>query len=58
MDRLFTVEEQEMLKRVGLLGGDERGGCARALLYPVGNRLVFYDHAWPKLPHTGIAEAP
>jgi len=59
MDRLFSAEEQAALKRVGLLAGGERGMFyARASLYPVCDRLVFSDHAWPKLPHPGIAEVP
>jgi len=31
---------------------------ARASLYPVGDRLIFSDHAWPELPHPGFSAVP
>ena len=31
---------------------------ARASLFPVGDRLVFSDHAWPLLPHPGCVTVP
>ncbi len=35
-------------------------GLARACasLFPVGERLIFSDHAWPELPHPGYARVP
>jgi methyltransferase family protein len=31
---------------------------ARASLFPVGDRLIFSDHAWPELPHPGYDTVP
>lgn len=59
LDQLFDQADQEVLVRAGLLLLDERGiARARASIYPVGDRLVFSDHAWPSLPHPGYAEVP
>ena len=59
LDRLFDGSERDLLQRTGLLAIDDRGAArARASLFPVGDRLVFSDHAWPKLPHPGCAEVP
>lgn len=59
LDRLFEASDQDLLARIGLLTIDETGHArARASLYPVGDRLVFSDHAWPELPHPGYAKVP
>ena len=59
LDRLFDKSDRNVLVRAGLLSIDDKGFArARASLFPVGNRLVFSDHAWPKLPHPGCAEVP
>ena len=43
----------------GLLALDETGVArARASLFPVGDRLIFSDHAWPHLPHPGHVDVP
>ncbi len=58
LDRLFESAAREVLVRTGLIVVDESGFArARAGLFPVGDRLVFSDHAWPNLPHPGQAEA-
>ncbi len=57
--RLFTASERDLLVRAGILFLDEEGSArARASLFPVGERLIFSDHAWPELPHPGYAAAP
>ncbi|MBJ6724600.1 methyltransferase [Geomesophilobacter sediminis] len=57
--RLFDPPAAEVLQRNGLLICDVQGSWrARASLYPVGNRLVVSDHAWPKLPHPGWHAIP
>ncbi len=54
LDQLFSLAEREVLIRSGLLAIDDRGvGRARASLFPVGDRLIFSDYAWPELPHPG-----
>ena len=71
LDRLFTRSERDVLIRAGLLAidGDQdkdknknKNGMslarARASLFPVGDRLIFSDHAWPELPHPGHASVP
>lgn len=47
------------LLRGGLLSIDEMGRArARSSLFPVADRLVFSDHAWPELPHPGYVNVP
>jgi hypothetical protein len=59
LDRLFVASEQEVLLRAEILAVDETGsGRARASLFPVGERLIFCDHAWPELPHPGYTTVP
>ncbi|HWF03665.1 MAG TPA: methyltransferase [Candidatus Angelobacter sp.] len=59
LDRLFVASEQEVLLRAEVLAVDEKGnGRARASLFPVGERLIFSDHAWPELPHPGYTTVP
>jgi len=50
---LFDDINRDVLIRAGLLFIDEKKCFARATLFPVGDQLVFSDHAWPKLPHPG-----
>jgi methylase of polypeptide subunit release factors len=58
-DRLFDPGQQAVLVRAGLLWLDEPGVVyARASLFPVDDRLIFSDHAWPSLPHPGYVEVP
>jgi hypothetical protein len=57
--RLFHKVHQDLLIRAGLLVIDEQGlARARASLFPVGERLIFSDHAWPMLPHPGCVNVP
>ena len=59
LNGLFDRSVQNALVRTGVLSLDDRGCvCARASLFPVGDRLVFSDHTWPKLPHPGYKEVP
>jgi methylase of polypeptide subunit release factors len=67
LNRLFAAPEREALILAGLLAIDknidknegETGlARARASLFPVGDRLIFSDHAWPELPHPGYDTVP
>src|ERR1035437_5647262 len=59
LDRLFVGSERDVLIRAGLLSIDETGlARARASLFPVGDRLMFSDHAWPELLHAGYSTVP
>ncbi len=59
LSRLFVPFDREVLIRAGLLEMDKTGAArARASLFPVGDRLIFSDHAWPQLPHPGYATVP
>lgn len=59
LNQLFNTVDQDLLVRTGLLSIDTKGfASARASLYPVGDRLVFSDHAWPLLPHPGVVSVP
>ena len=59
LNRLFDPSDLDLLKRAGLLEIDDHGTArARASLFPVGNCLIFSDHAWPGLPHPGYADTP
>jgi Methyltransferase small domain len=59
LERLFVESERDVLMRAGLLAIDPTGiARARASLFPIGNRLIFSDHAWPGLPHPGQATVP
>ena len=58
-ERLLPSASREVLLRTKLLEIDEAGGMrARASLFPVGERLIFADHAWPELPYPGYAKVP
>ncbi len=57
LGRLLSRADCDVLCRIGFLLIDEFGVArARASLFPVGERLVFSDHAWPQLPHPSDAE--
>lgn len=59
LDRLLDKPDQDVLVRAGILSIDDRGFArAGASLFPVGDRLIFSDHAWPKLPHPGFVNVP
>lgn len=59
LDQLLDPPERAGLLRAGLLAIDEAGVArARASLFPVDNRLIFSDHAWPQLPHPGYSAIP
>jgi hypothetical protein len=59
LNQLFDKAVQDLLVRVGLLLIDEQGLVyARASLFPVGDCLIFSDHAWPMLPHPGCVNVP
>ena len=59
LDRLLTPASRAALLRTGFLSIDAAGVVrARASLYPVGDRLIFSDHAWHKLPHPGYRTVP
>jgi carbamoyltransferase len=58
-DKLFSAADQAVLIRVGLISIDKEGAArARASLFPIDDRLLFSDHAWPELPHPGLATVP
>jgi hypothetical protein len=47
VDRLLPAPTRDVLLRAGLLEIEPTGRMqARASLYPVGERLIFSDHAW------------
>lgn len=59
LDPLLDDTDREVLIRAGLLSIDENGFArAGATLYPVGNHLIFSDHAWPMLPNPGYDKFP
>ena len=59
LDRLFDPPHQAALVRAGLLVLDASGAASAGVtLYPVGDRIIISDHAWPALPHPGFAEVP
>jgi hypothetical protein len=58
-ERLLPLASRDVLLRTKLLETDEAGIFrARASLFPVGERLIFADHAWPELPYPGYAKVP
>jgi len=59
LGRLFDEAQQDLLVRTGLLCLDDQGiARARASLYPIGDRMVFSDHAWPMLSNPGCVNGP
>ncbi len=58
-ERLLPIPSREVLLRTKLLEIDEAGAIrARASLFPLGERLILADHAWPELPYPGYAKVP
>lgn len=58
LNQLFNSTDQEILISAGLILIANDKCFARASLFPVGNTLIFSDHAWPTLPHPGFVEVP
>jgi methylase of polypeptide subunit release factors len=59
LDLLFSSASVDALLRTGILAIDSSGRVrALASLFPIGDRLVFSDHAWHKLPHPGYKTVP
>ncbi len=59
LPRLFSAPSSDVLLRTGMLAIDPAGlARAAASLFPVGDGLVFSDHAWHKLPHPGYRTVP
>ncbi len=59
LDRLFVPGEMEVLMRAGLLEIDAMGlARTRASLFPVGDRLIFSDQAWPELQYPAHTMVP
>jgi Methyltransferase small domain len=59
LGQLLTAPERGLLLRTSFLAVDKDGsGRACASLFPVGDRLIFSDHAWPELPHPGLTKVP
>lgn len=59
LDQLFDAAERDALIQSGILHIDEACSArARASLFPVSDRLIFSDHAWPELPHPGYTTVP
>jgi carbamoyltransferase len=59
LNRLFSAPCRDVLLQTGILSIDPAGlAHARASLFPVGDRLIFSDHAWHKLPHPGYTTVP
>ena len=59
VNQLFDSFDWSVLVRVGVLSMDADGLVrAHLALFPVGTRLIFSEHAWPKLPHPGVTEIP
>jgi hypothetical protein len=59
LHKLFSTPSRDVLVRAGILEIDSAGVArARASLFPVGDRLIFSDHAWHKLPHPGFTIVP
>ncbi len=50
LDRLLDKSDTDVLARSGVLAFTAAGAASSNLsLYPVDNRLIFSDHAWPQL---------
>lgn len=55
-ETLFDDGMRAALLDSGIVRNSENGYGAMLSCYPVGERLYFADHAWPKLPHPGILD--
>jgi hypothetical protein len=59
LDRLLAQSDRDLLIRAGLLAMEEGGRArARATLFPIHDRLVFSDPAWPELAYPKHATVP
>ena len=59
LDQLLSAPSLDALVRSGIVAIDSAGQArANASLFPVGDRLIFSDHAWHKLPHPGYRIVP
>jgi hypothetical protein len=59
LNQLVVASSRDVLIRTGVLSIDETGFArARVSLFPVGDRLIFSDHAWPELAHAGYVTVP
>ncbi len=59
LDALLSAPSRDVILRTGILSFDPAGlARANASLFPVGDRLIFSDHAWHKLPHPGYRTVP
>ena len=59
LNRLLGARSREVLLRTGIVAIDAEGlARANASLFPVGDHLIFSDHAWHKLPHPGYRTVP
>ncbi len=59
LGQAFSVPELDALVRSGILAMDASGSArASASLFPVGDCLIFSDHAWPELPNPGYKTVP
>jgi len=59
LDGLLSAPSRDVLLRAGVVAIDPAGlARANASLFPAGDRLIFSDHAWHKLPHPGYRTVP
>ncbi|WP_309245460.1 methyltransferase [Clostridium estertheticum] len=58
LNQVLDNNERDVLIKVGIILVHNKKCYARASLYPVGDYLVFSDHAWPQLPHPGVLNVP
>lgn len=59
LSKLLGAASRDALVAAALLSIDPAGMVrAQASLFPVGNRLIFSDHAWHRLPHPGYTTVP
>jgi len=59
LNQLFLGTHPAALLRAGVISIDDEGDVrATVSLFPLGECLIFSDHAWPKLPHPGYTSIP
>ncbi len=59
LNPLFSQADWDVLTRIGIVSISPEGLVrAQVSLFPVGDRLIFSEHAWPKLPHPGVYDIP
>ncbi len=54
----FGQTDWQVLAQIGVVTVEAGFVRAQVSLFPVGDRLVFSEHAWPKLPHPGTVDVP